>query len=200
MRFLARVLAFAALSALVMPPTAAADNGLPPMTSTNAGPIIGAGASAPMSQQLIGLGNPNVQEVDGNDAAQFINAAAGISNTTLAAPFQLLKRGLLCQTNNAGFGARTYRRADGQWGGGMLVIAKSSTPDVEALKNCAKTNWRRAQAGGEAAMCNSGWNYPPFTDSRRGTEGYFVLLAGTSADFCASLNGKYKTDANGWPT
>ena len=55
-------------------PTAHADPvTLPPMTSTNSGPVIGGGGAAPqMSQQLKSLSDPNVQEVDGSDAAQFI--------------------------------------------------------------------------------------------------------------------------------
>ena len=101
------------------------------MASTGSGPIIGGGGAAAqqMSQQLKSLGDPNVQEVDGSDAAQFITAAAAVTNRDLASPFMSLQRALGCQTNNAGFGARAYRRNDGQWGGAMLVITKSSVPE-----------------------------------------------------------------------
>ncbi|ETB20114.1 hypothetical protein O983_22100, partial [Mycobacterium avium 09-5983] len=175
--------------------------GLPPMTSGGSGPIIGGGSAAAqgISQQLFSFGNPGVvQEVDGSDAAQFITAAAGAANQQLAAPFSLLRRALTCQDNNAGFGARAYRRNDGQWGGAMLVAAKSATPSPDNLAACAKTNWRRATAGGETAMCNSGWTTPTSYESRRG-ETYYILLAGTAADFCSDLNAKYKSDATGWP-
>jgi len=188
------------LGASALTPTAGADPAtLPPMTSTNAGPIIGGGGPPPgVAQQLTGLGNPNVQEVDGSDAAQFITAAAAASaNPQLAAPFALLRRALTCQTNNAGWAARAYRRNDGLWGGAMLVIAKSTTPDVDALAGCVKTNWRRSTAGGETAMCNNGWSTP--NTGRRGAEVYYILLAGTAADFCVGLNGRYATDASGWP-
>lgn len=171
---------------------------LPPMNSTGAGPVIGGGGAAGIAQQLFTFGTPNVQEVDGSDAAQFINAAAAVSSQQLSAPFSLLRRGLACQTNNAGFGARAFRRADGQWGGAMLVAAKSSTPDVNALASCVKTNWRRPTAGTQTSLCNSGWTTPNSFESRAG-EHYYVLLAGTADDFCTDLNEKYKTDANGWP-
>ena len=171
---------------------------LPPLTSGGGGPIIGGGNNAGISQQLTGLGNPNVQEVDGSDAAQFITAAAAVSNSQLAAPFGLLRRALACQTNNAGFGARAYRRADGLWGGAMLVAAKSATPNVDALAACAKTNWRRPTAGSDTAMCNSGWTTPTAFESRGG-EAYYILLAGTADDFCTPLTAKYKTNASAWP-
>jgi hypothetical protein len=80
----------------------------------------------------------------------------------------------------------------------MLVIAKSSVTDVDALTACAKSSWRRATAGTPTSMCNSGWSYPPFTG--RKTEGYFVLLAGTNSDFCSAPNANYRTNASGWPT
>jgi hypothetical protein len=181
-------------------PTADADPSvtLPPMTSGGGGPIIGGGNNAGISQQLTGLGNPNVQEVDGSDAAQFITAAAAVANPQLAAPFGLLRRGLACQNSNAGFGARAFRRNDGQWGGAMLVAAKSSVPNVDALAACAKTNWRKSAAGGEKAMCNNGWTTPNSFESRGG-ETYYILLAGTADDFCSQLNGKYKTNASAWP-
>jgi hypothetical protein len=191
------------LVALVGTSTAAADPTitLPPMTSSGGGPIIGGGDDAAqqrISQQLMSLHNPDVQEVDGSDAAQFITAAAGVADRDLASAFMSLRRTLGCQQNNAGFGARAYRRTDGQWGGAMLVIAKSAIPDVDALTSCVKSSWRRPTAGGEHSMCNSGWAYPPFADSRHG-EGYYVLLAGTAADFCSTLSGNYRNSATGWP-
>lgn len=171
---------------------------LPPMASTGAGPVIGGGSAGGIAQQLFTFGTPNVQEADGSDAAQFINAAAAVSNQQLSAPFSLLRRGLACQTNNAGFGARAFRRTDGQWGGAMLVAAKSTTPDVSALANCVKTNWRRPTSGSQTSLCNSGWTTPNSFESRGG-EHYYILLAGTADDFCTDLNEKYKTNANGWP-
>jgi hypothetical protein len=181
-------------------PTGHADRvTLPPMTSGGGGPIIGGGNNAGIAQQLTGLGNPNVQEVDGSDAAQFITAAAAVTNQQLAAPFALLRRGLACQNNNAGFGARAYRRADGQWGGAMLVAAKSATPNVDALNACAKTNWRRATLGSDTSMCNSGWTTANTFSSRENSEAYYILLAGTADDFCAGLNEKYKTKFSAWP-
>ena len=135
--------------AVAVTPAAGADPSvaLPPMTSSGGGPIIGGGSNAGIAQQLFSFGTPNVQEVDGTDAAQFVTAAAASANPQLAAPFSLMRRALGCQTNNAGFGARAYRRSDGQWGGAMVVAAKSATPNVDALAGCAKTNWRRATAG-----------------------------------------------------
>ncbi len=196
-----RIGVLVAACGLMAAPAAAADPvTLPPMTSGGGGAIIGGGNNAGISQQLIGLGNPNVQEVDGGDAAQFINAAAAVSNPQLAAPFGLLKRALACQTNNAGFGARAYRRNDGQWGGAMLVAAKSATPNVDALTACAKTNWRRPTLGSDTAMCNSGWTTPNSFDSRHsGAEAYYIFVAGTADDFCTALNAKYKTNAGAWP-
>lgn len=182
-------------------PAASADSvTLPPMTSGGGGSIIGGGNNAGIAQQLTSLGNPNVQEVDGSDAAQFITAAASVGNARLAAPFGLLRRALACQTNGSGFGARAYRRNDGQWGGAMLVAAKSVTPNVDALAACAKTNWRKPTTGSDTAMCNSGWTTPNSFDSRRGGgEAYYILLAGTADDFCAPLTAKYKTNAGAWP-
>ena len=191
------------LGALVGMPVADADPSvtLPAMTATGSGPIIGGGGAAAqgISQQLTSLGNPNAQEVDGSDAAQFITAAAGIANRDLASAFMSLQRALGCQQNNNGFGARAYRRSDGQWGGAMLVIAKSAYSNTDALTACAKSAWRRPTAGGPNSMCNNGWAYPPQTISNRGGEAYYVLLAGTADDFCNALNGKYKSNANGWP-
>jgi len=156
-------------------------------------------AAQGVSQQLTGLGNPNVQEADGSDAAAFITAAAGVANSQLAAPFGLLRRALACQTNNAGFGARAYRRADGQWGGAMLVIAKSTAGNIDALTGCVRTNWRRPTAGSDTSMCNSGWTTPTSFQSRGG-EIYYILLAGTADDFCTDLNARYNKDnAGAWP-
>ncbi|OBG39793.1 hypothetical protein A5672_14580 [Mycobacterium alsense] len=185
-------------------PAASADPvTLPPMASGGGGPIIGGGNGgirAGISQQLTSLANPNVQEVDGSDAAQFITAAAAVSDPRLAAPFALLRRVLACQTDNAGFGARAYRRNDGQWGGAMLVAAKSATGNVDTLASCAKTNWRRPTSGSDTAMCNSGWTTPNSFESRRGGgEAYYILLAGTADDFCAPLTARYKTNASAWP-
>ncbi|BBX98486.1 hypothetical protein MLAC_37800 [Mycobacterium lacus] len=189
-----------------MAPTADGDPTvtLPPLTSTGAGPVIGGGGAAPgISQQLFSFGNPDVQEADGTDAARFITAAAAVANRDLASVFLPLQRALGCQQSagkpGTGFGARAYRRTDGQWGGAMLVIAKSSISDVDALTACVKSGWRRATAGTPTSMCNSGWTYPPFADTRRG-EGYFVLLAGTASDFCGTPNEKYRNNASGWPS
>lgn len=199
--------ALLALGAAAGLPAVGADPaaGLPPMASSGSGPIIGGGSAAAqgITQQLFSFGNPNVvHEVDGSDAAQFITSAAGAANQQLAGPFSLLRRALACQTDNsgpgAGFGARAYRRNDGQWGGAMLVAAKSATPNLDNLVGCVKTNWRRTAAGGETAMCNNGWTTPTSYESRRG-ETYYILLAGTAADFCSDLNAKYKDDASGWP-
>ncbi|SOX51921.1 hypothetical protein MAAFP003_583 [Mycobacterium ahvazicum] len=198
-----RILAIAcmlALNALAVPTAVADPTGtLPPMTATNGGPIIGGGgAASQMSQQLKSLNDPNVQEVDGPDAAQFIAAAAGISDRDLALPFMALQRALGCQKNNAGFGARGYRRNDGKWGGAMLVIAKSAYPDVAAMKACEMSNWRRPSMGSPTQMCNSGWAYPPQTFNDKGGD-FIVLLAGTNSDFCTALNGNYKSSASPWP-
>lgn len=196
LRSLAATLALAVATGV---PAAGADPAaLPPMTSSGAGPIIGGGSNAGIAQQLFSFGTPNVQEVDGSDAAQFITAAAASPNSQLAAPFSLMRRALVCQTNNAGFGARAFRRNDGQWGGAMVVAAKTATPNVDALAGCAKTNWRRATAGTQTSLCNSGWSTPNTYESRHG-ETYYVLLAGTADDFCTAVNGKFKSNSNGWP-
>jgi hypothetical protein len=177
------------LSAVVGIPVADADPvTLPTMTSSGSGPIVGGGSNAAISQQLFSFGSSNVQEVDGSDAAQFITAAAAVANPQLAGPFSPLRRALGCQNNNAGFGARAYRRTD-----------KSSVPNVDALTSCAKTNWRRPSAGGESTMCDDGLAYPNNFESRHSGEGYFVLLAGTAQDFCSAVNAKYKATAGGWP-
>jgi hypothetical protein len=197
------MVALLALGAAAGMPAAGAEptGALPAMTSSGSGPVIGGGSAAAqgISQQLFSFGNPNVvHEVDGSDAAQFINAATGAANQQLAGPFSLLRRALTCQADNAGFGARAYRRNDGQWGGAMLVAAKSAMPNADSLVACAKTNWRKSAAGGETAMCNNGWTTPTSYESRRG-ETYYILIAGTAADFCSDLNVKYKSDANAWP-
>lgn len=187
------------LAAVAGSPAAPADPtaALPPLTS-GGGPIIGGGAAQQgILQQLVDLANPDIQQGDGTDAANFIKAAASVTNEQLAAPFVLLRRGLSCQENNAGFGARAYRRKDGQWGGAMLVAAKSAS-STEALKQCVMTNWRRASAGGEHAMCNGSWETPTNGDLRK-VETYYILLAGTSADFCVDLSDKFKNNARGWP-
>lgn len=202
---MARIAASAAacllgVGAVLGVPAATADPSvtLPPMTSGNGGSIIGGGSNSGISQQLVGLGNPDVQEVDGSDASAFITGAAATADPQLAAPFSLLRRVLTCQNNNAGWGARAYRRNDGLWGGAMLVAAKSSAGNADVLTNCAKTNWRRPTAGGETAMCNTGWATPNSFESRKG-ETYYVLLAGTGDDFCIQLNAKFKGHASGWP-
>ena len=188
------------LSAAGMAPASADPVTLPPMTSTGSGPTIGvAGPSSQMSQQLKSLSDPNVQEVDGSDAAQFIAAAANVTNRDLASPFMAIQRALSCQQNNAGFGARAYRRNDGQWGGAMLVIAKSTYPNTDAMKSCEMSNWRRPSAGSTTSMCNNGWAYPPQTFNSKGAD-YVVMLAGTNSDFCNALNGNYRNNtANAWP-
>lgn len=192
------MVALLALGAAAGMPTAGADVTLPAMTSSGGGPIIGGGSNAAIAQQLFSFGKPDVQEADGSDAAQFITAAAASTNSQLAAPFSLMRRALACQPNNAGFGARAYRRSDGQWGGAMVVAAKSATPNVDGLVACAKTNWRRATAGTPSSLCNSGWSTPNTFESRRG-ETYYVMLAGTADDFCSAVNGKFRDNSNGWP-
>jgi hypothetical protein len=194
------MIALLALGVAAGTPTAGADPtaALPAMASSGGGPIIGGGSNAGITQQLFSFGKPDVQEVDGSDAAQFITAAAGVANQQLAGPFSLMRRALTCQTNNAGFGARAYRRNDGQWGGAMVVAAKSATPNADSLVACAKTSWRRATAGTQSSLCNSGWSTPNSFESRRG-ETYYVLLAGTADDFCTAVNGKFKDNSNGWP-
>ena len=197
MRILLRGAVAVALS-LILAPTAQADGALPPMTPTGSGPVVGGGANTSIAQQLFSFHDANIQEVDGSDAAQFIAAASGVANREVATVFQPLQRALGCQVNGSGFGARAYRRNDGQWGGGMLVIAKSSVTNVEALTACAKSSWRRATVGTPTSMCNSGWSYPPYSDIKRG-EGYFVLLSGTNSDFCTGPNANFRNNANSWP-
>jgi hypothetical protein len=105
---------------------------------------------------------------------------------------------LSCQQNNAGFGARAYRRNDGQWGGAMLVIPKSAYPDTAAMKACEMTSWRRPSAGSTTSMCNSSWTYPPQQFNNKGGD-YSVMLAGTDSNFCSKLNGNYQGSASPWP-
>ena len=187
------------VAALCAPATAVAADTLPPMNATNGGPIIGGGGNpSQMTQQLKSLNDPNVQEVDGPDAAQFIAAAAGLANRDLSSPFMALQRALACQQNNAGFGARAYRRNDGLWGGAMLVIPKSAYPDLDAMKTCEMTNWRRPSAGSTMAMCNGSWTYPPQDFNKKGGD-WTVLLAGTNSDFCSALGSNYRTNASVWP-
>src|SRR6185312_11040695 len=93
------VIALLAVGAAAGLPPADADPaaGLPPMASSGSGPIIGGGSAAAqgITQQLFSFGNPHiVNEVDGSDAAQFIDSAAGAASQQLAAPFSLLRRAL----------------------------------------------------------------------------------------------------------
>ncbi len=184
-------------------PTAGGDPNvtLPPASSNGGGPIIGGGDAAAqqrVSRQLNSLGRPDVQEVDGSDAAAFITAAAAVPSRDLASAFAPLQRALGCQTDNAGFGARAYRRSDGEWGGAMLVIAKSATPNVDALASCVRSNWPKSSAGAATSMCSSGWTYPTSGDNHR-PETYYILLAGTASDFCSVPNGNYQNYATTWP-
>lgn len=180
-------------------PTAAADPSaaLPPIASTGGGPIIGGGdeaAEARILLQLNGLNNPDVQQGDGADAATFIMDSAGLSNPRFSSPFSALRRALGCQKDTS-FGARAYRRADGQWGGAVLVIAKSATSNLEALTSCVKPIWPGSTVGG---MCANGWTYPTSGENHR-PENYYILLAGTSGDFCGSFNSSYTNFATPWP-
>jgi hypothetical protein len=109
-----------------------------------------------------------------------------------------LQRALGCQANNAGFGARAFRRNDGQWGGGMLVISKSAYPDTAAMKACEMTNWHRPSSGSTMAICYSSWTYPPQQFNNKGGD-WTVMLTGTNSDFCAKLNGNYQGTASPWP-
>ncbi|SOJ52613.1 hypothetical protein MSIMFB_00126 [Mycobacterium simulans] len=198
------VLAFMALAGL---PTAHAnpDVALPPIASTGGGPIIGGGDEAAqyrIARQLSSLGNPDVQEGDGADAAAFIMGSAALpssgANPHLAAAFVPLQRALGCQRDNTSFGARAYRRSDGQWGGAVLVIAKSATSDIEALTTCVKSVWPAPTAGGATSMCASGWTYPTSGENHR-PETYYILLAGTDGDFCSTRNESYANYATRWP-
>lgn len=190
-----------AITALVSTPTAAADPNvvLPPIASTGGGPIIGGGDEAAQSRislQLTSLGNPDVQEGDGADAAAFIMDSANIvANSRFTSTFVPLQRALGCQKDNTSFGARAYRRADGLWGGAVLVIAQSATANMDALTNCIKPIWPGSTVGGR---CASGWTYPTSGQNHR-PETYYILLAGTSGDFCASFNSNYANYATRWP-
>ncbi|MCV6976454.1 hypothetical protein [Mycobacterium bourgelatii] len=167
---------------------------LPPIASTGGGPIVGGGddsAQQRISQQLMHF--PDVQQGDGADAASFIMDSASLSNPRFSSTFEPLRRALGCQKDTS-FGARAYRRADGLWGGAVLVIAQSATPDMEALTACIKP-WPGSMVGGR---CTSGWTYPTSGENHR-PETYYVLLAGTSGDFCASFDRNYTNYATPWP-
>lgn len=192
-----------AIAGLVGMPTAPADPGvaLPPIGSTGGGPIIGGGDEAAqyrMSLQLNSFGKPDIQEGDGSDAAAFITDAAALHSPGLASAFVPLQRALGCQRDNTSFAARAYRRADGQWGGAMLVVAKSATANLDALTGCIKSVWPAPTAGGPTAMCANGWTYPTSGENHR-PETYYILLAGTAADFCSATNANYANFATRWP-
>jgi hypothetical protein len=179
-------------------PVAAADVALPPITPTYGGPIIGGGdeaAQARIALQLNSFDNPDVQESDGNAAAGFIAASAGSANPDFSVAFTPLQRALVCQRDNSSFGARAYRRTDGQWGGAVLVVAKSATSNLDALTTCIKIIWPRPKG---ASMCASGWTYPTSGENHR-PETYYILLAGTSGDFCGSFDTNYANYATKWP-
>ena len=194
-------IAFCAL-AIAGTPTAGADPNasLPPLASTGGGPIVGGGdpdAQYRISLQLTGFGYADAQEADGADAAAFITASAASTNPRLASAFAPLQRALGCQRDTS-FGARAYRRNDGQWGGAVLVIAKSAAPDIDALTGCVRSAWPAPAAGGPASMCNAGWTYPTSGDNHR-PETYYILLAGTAADFCGPRNDNYGNYGTRWP-
>ncbi|OBK11005.1 hypothetical protein [Mycobacterium asiaticum] len=189
-----------ALAAAVAAPPAAADPGevLPPLASTGGGPIIGGGDEAAQNRimmQLTNIGPADVPQADGADAASFIMDSAGLTDPRFSSPFVPLRRALGCQKDNTSFGARAYRRADGQWGGAALVIAKSATADLEALTSCVKSIWPGSTVGG---MCANGWTYPTSGENHR-PETYYILLAGTSGDFCGAFNANYANYATPWP-
>lgn len=190
-----------AITSLIGIPTAQADVVLPPIASTGGGPVIGGGDEAAqyrISLQLNSLDNPDVQEGDGSDAAEFIKGSAAVPSHGLAAAFVPLQRALGCQRDNTSFGARAYRRPDGRWGGAMLVIAKSATANIDALTKCIKSVWPAPTVGGPAAMCASGWTYPT-SGENHSPETYYILLAGTAGDFCSSPNVDYANYATRWP-
>lgn len=189
------------VSFAVPPAVAAPEATLPPIASTGGGPIIGISDQAAeirMSGQLSTLGSPDVQEGNGADAASFIMDAAGVANNRLAAAFVPLQRALGCQKDNTSYGARAYRRADGQWGGAVLVIEQSSTSNLDALTKCIKSVWPVATPGGPASMCAGGWTYPSSGLDHR-PDRYYILIAGTAGDFCSSLNERYANFATKWP-
>lgn len=184
------------IAATACTPTAAADVVLPPIASTGGGPIIGGGdeaAEARISLQLINL--PEVGQGDGADAASFIMDSAALANPRFSSAFLPLRRALGCQKDNTSFGARAYRRADGLWGGAVLVIAKSATTNLDALTNCIRSVWTGSAVGG---MCANGWTYPTSGENHR-PETYYILLAGTSGDFCGSFDTNYANFATKWP-
>lgn len=194
-------IAFCAL-AIAGTPTAGADPdaSLPPLASTGGGPIIGGGdedAQYRISLQLTGFGYPDAEGADGADAAAFITASAASPTPRLASAFAPLQRALGCQ-RDASFGARAYRRDDGHWGGAILVIAKSATPNIDALTGCVKSAWPAPAASGPTSMCNAGWTYPTSGDNHR-PETYYILLAGTASDFCGPRNDNYANYATRWP-
>ncbi len=39
----------------------------------------------------------------------------------------------------------------------------------------------------------------PFADTRRGEEGYFVLLLARAPDFCSAPNANYRNYRGSWP-
>ena len=141
---------------------------------------------------------PAMTSTGGGPTAQFITAAATFSNRDLATGFVSLQPVLGCQTDKAGFGARTYRRNDGQWGGAMLVIAKSATQNLDALPGCVKSGWPGPAAGGPNSMRSSGWTYPTSGENHH-PETYYLLLAGTASYFCDMPNGDYRNYATSWP-
>jgi len=184
-------------------PLAAADPtvALPPIELTDGGPIIGGGGEAIQRQiamQLISLDSPDIEQGDGPDAAVFITGAAASTSPGLASAFMPLQRALGCQHDNTSFGARAFRRNDGQWGGAQLVIANSATSNLYALTSCIKSVWPAPTAGGPASMCASGWTYPTSGENHR-AETYYILLAGTAADFCGARNDNYANYATRWP-
>lgn len=187
----------AAMTAGFVVPEAVADTVLPPIASTGGGPIIGGGdqaAEARISMQLTSLDRADVHEGDGADAAAYIMDSAGLTNPRFSSTFTPQRRVLGCQKDTS-FGARAYRRADGLWGGAVLVIAKSATSDLEALTSCVKANWTGSTVGG---MCANGWTYPTSGENHH-PETYYILLAGTSGDFCGAFNSSYTNFATPWP-
>ena len=122
-----------------------------------------------MSQQLKSLSDPNVQEVDGSDAAQFIAAAAALANRDLATPFMAAAAGAwhasrtTPDSGRAPTGATTGSGAARCWSS-----SKSAYPDTDAMKACEMSNWRRPSAGSTMSMCNSGWAYPPLDFNKKG--------------------------------
>nr|WP_085073837.1 hypothetical protein [Mycobacterium kubicae] len=190
-----------AVSLGVFPAQADPNVALPPITATGAGPIPGGGDDAEQARigmQLSNLDEADIQEGDGSDAAAFISAAAAAKNSSLSSAFVPVQRVLGCQKDNTSFGVRAYRRADGQWGGAMLVVANSATRNLDALTACVKSSWPAPSPGDATSMCASGWTYPTSGENHR-PETYYVLLAGTAGDFCGALNQSYGNFATAWP-